>query len=164
MGADMEAISVGAPSGLRNHMKSFHAKGAAESMRMEVENMPAEKATDTKNSEQLVAGTVGVQTTIEDGWNYDDIVANDETDEKKTRRKRQKMIKKRITRRMTTKRLVPVEKRIEKRGKKSRHQVERKNRKNKIRRRSWSRQEQWRRKTTRRRRRLTIRRPRRIAS
>ena len=43
MGADTEAIRVEVSSGLQNHVESFHAKGAAKSMRTEVENIPAEK-------------------------------------------------------------------------------------------------------------------------
>ena len=72
MGAETEAISVEI-SGLQKHAESFHAKEAVVAKRTEeVENVPAEKATDTKNSEQLVTGTVSEkETAIKDDWNHE---------------------------------------------------------------------------------------------
>ena len=97
MGTDTEVIGV--VSGLQKHAESFCAKGAAATKRTEeVENVTVEKATDAKNSEELVAGTFSVQeTAIKDGWHY-------ETDSKKKNTEEEAMVTKRwVTQRTTTK-------------------------------------------------------------
>ena len=83
MGTDTEVIGV--VSGLQKHAESFCAKGAAATKRTEeVENVTVEKATDAKNSEELVAGTFSVQeTAIKDGWESDEMEEEDAMDGKK---------------------------------------------------------------------------------
>ena len=75
MGADMEAISVEAPSGLINHVEGFRSNADAKSVKdCENTGIETKKAKDMKDSdkqENVLRGTDTEQVPVlKDGWEY----------------------------------------------------------------------------------------------